>query len=136
LLGATGIAECGAEEKQFFDWKRGKEVIAATTADVTTVNRKATCCTPFADATCWDWAINGGTPLVGKACAATTLDAGPSVTRSADGDDGKTLTDAAYKEKCCVPATTCATATNDESSSAFKSTFSAIVLLGGLALQF
>jgi len=134
--GITGIADCSAEEKKFFDWKKGNEVIAATTADVTAVNRKATCCTSFADASCWDWAITGGTPLVGKACAAATFDAGMSVTRSADGDDGKTLTDAAYKESCCVPATTCATAIDDELSAAFKSTVSAFVLLGGLALQF
>lgn len=111
----------------FFDLKKGNDVIADTSAEVTTVNRKATCCTPVAEATCYDWSTV-------NTCAAGTFDAGHMVDLAPDSEDGMTVSDAAYKETCCVAPTTCAAAV-DELNSSFKSTVSMVVLLGGLALQ-
>lgn len=127
ILGAT---DCAAATKKFFDLKKlDATFVVSDVAATTTANRQAACCTPNADATCFDWKL--------KTCTSGTFDAGPSVTLAPDNADGITLSDAKYKTTCCVAATTCATAElADEVSSSFKSSTSSVAMMVALSSFF
>jgi hypothetical protein len=81
---------CAADTK-FFDMKKTAVEVAspAGTAEV-----KAACCTPFAQAKCSDWVGLGSCPSGQKLVG--TNSAPP------DNNDGKTLSQAKYREMCCV----------------------------------
>jgi len=127
LLYITGIAECAAEEKMFFDLKKAQSnFVVSTDAAVTKANRIAACCTPSAEATCWDWSTV-------TTCAANTFDAGQTVDAPPDGDDGKTLSEAKYRELCCVGAVSCANAVVPELNTAFTSSVANVAILAVFA---
>jgi len=87
-----------ALDTKFFDTKKSAVGVSAP-AEAAEV--KAACCTPFANAKCSDW---------GKLCPL-----GKNIVSSnnapADGTNGKTLTTAKFRERCCVeppePISTC-----------------------------
>jgi len=86
---AQGLGKgCALGDTKFFDLKKMAVDVVPPDAEV-----KAACCTPFADAKCSDWPFNScssGTSIVSSNAA------------PADGSDGKTLTQAKYREMCCV----------------------------------
>ena len=69
---------------------------------------KAACCTPFAQAKCSDW--------VGFTCASGQMRVGTN-NAPPDGTDGKSLTQAKYREMCCAVPMKCADYTVEETTS-------------------
>jgi len=97
-LGAQILGQGCAVDDKFFDTKKLTTAIGGSQADD---DIKAACCTPFAEATCFDWP---------KGCAAAgDLKAGADVGAPADGKG--TLTQAKFGEYCCKKPMKCADAT-------------------------
>jgi len=65
---------------------------------------KATCCTPFSDAACSDWA-----PVLAS-CGSGTYLAG-SVSAPGQGDNGNTLSQGSFNELCCAESAKCSSFT-------------------------
>jgi len=106
---------CAADTK-FFDLKKASVEVAAPAGDDEV---EATCCTAFADAQCSDWAAL-------KSCASGTFIVN---TNSAppDGSDGKTLSQAKFREMCCETPMECEDYTADVSSSVSQAAASLFV---------
>jgi len=119
LLG-TGCAA----DTQFFDLKKASAEVADPAGDDQV---KASCCTPFADAQCSDWAAT-------KSCASGTFIVNTN-SAAPDGSDGKTLSQAKFRELCCETPMKCEDYiyASDVSSSKSQAAASVVVSLSAIA---
>jgi len=101
LAGAVGEGCADSSTAQFFDTKKAETELSALPNEE---EIKATCCTPYSDAVCSDWAT------VLASCGSGTYLTG-SVSAPGQGDNGNTMSQDSFNELCCAETAKCSSLT-------------------------